>query len=72
MAYLFRHSPAGHQMLVEMTSRDAKLAIAGQHDQARHGVWFERCSAQKAHAWVRADGLHSTPLWIDAGRIRRS
>ena len=72
MSYVFRHSPTGKPMLCEMKSRDAKLAIAGKHDQARYGVRFEKCSPQEAHRWVLNDGLHSTPLWVDQGRIRRA
>ncbi len=72
MVYAFRYSAAGSQMLVEMTARDAKLAITGKHDQARYGVRFESCNAQRAHRWVRSGGLHSTALWVDAGRIRRA
>jgi hypothetical protein len=72
MTYAIRHSATGNQMLVEMSAHDARLAFAGQHDQARHGVWFERCNGHSAHTWVRNGSLHSTALWVDQGKIRRA
>jgi hypothetical protein len=72
MTYAIRQSSTGSQMLVEMTPRTARLAVDGKHDQARHGVTFRICDAAYAHRWVKNDGLHSTALWVDNGRVRRA
>lgn len=74
MVYVIRHTaPSNFQILAEMTAHDARLAIAGKHDQACHGVWFERCTKERAHDWVRRGDIHSTLLYLDMdGRIRRA
>ena len=56
--------------LVELTR--AQVKQMGNADTFRDGVWcYQYCSARRAHAWVRDDGIHETRLWIDAdNRIR--
>jgi hypothetical protein len=72
MTYVFRRTPSS-RMLCEVSAHDARLIIAGRHDQACHGVVFEACSAAEAHRWVRSGAIHCTALFIDMdGRIRRA
>ena len=52
--------------LREMSERELRDAIAA----APENVTYERVPAYVAHRHVRGDGIHSTGLWIDNGRIR--
>ncbi len=73
MAYLFRLSADGQRSLVEISGKEAKSALAGEHPEAKKGVRYEPCSLSRAHQWVRDGGDHKTTLWLDyAGRLRRA
>lgn len=73
MAYLFRVSAKGEKILVELTGKEAKSALAGEHSEARHGVRYEPCPLSHAHRWVIEGGDHKTSLWLDyAGRLQRA
>jgi hypothetical protein len=32
--------------------------------------YSRKVPAQEAHKWVREGGFHTTPLWLDGGRVR--
>lgn len=71
MVYVLHHTGAGRAMLDEMTPAALKRAQAA--DPADGYPWHERVSGQRAHRWVRDDGLHSTPLYVGEDRhgVRR-
>ena len=63
--YVIQHHPCGTAMLHELDRKGLKLA-----KRAYPHCDFEVVSGLRAHRWVREDFPHSTPLWIDRGRIR--
>ena len=68
MAYFIRYRKTNEQ--VEW-SRGCLVELKSYKDTLESADWFfERISGSEAHRWVRNDGHHETPLWIDQGRIR--
>jgi hypothetical protein len=66
--YVYKNfvGPYGHCTLVEMTAAEFRAAVA----TAPEHVFYERCSAERARAWVKAGGHHGTRLYIDTYRNR--
>jgi hypothetical protein len=54
--------------LHEMSDR----AIRVLAKNAKPDVTWGKVSVSYAHNWVRSGQLHTTPLWINEGRIRRA
>jgi hypothetical protein len=64
--YVIAHYPSGGTaMLHELDKKGLKLA-----KRAYPHHHFEVVSGIFAHRWVRDGGHHSTPLYVDQGRIR--
>jgi hypothetical protein len=58
--------------LMEMTRKEYEEARAGEGGYFTPTL-FSHISAQRAHAWVKEGGHHSTNLYINEdGRIRRA
>ena len=57
-----------YRCMHEMTP--AQLSKA--QETARPEQKFGRISKDFAHSWVRRGELHTTPLWFDGERVRRS
>jgi hypothetical protein len=59
------HSDYGQIMLHEMDKGELRLAKVMYPLHS-----FRVVSGVEAHRWVRGGGNHTTPLWVDRGRIR--
>lgn len=59
------HPTDSRQVLHELDRKGLKLA-----KRAYPHAHFEVISGFRAHHWVRNGWPHSTPLWVDNGRIR--
>jgi hypothetical protein len=70
MPYFIKYvSGLGRMSLHQMSAAEAKYETARECD-AGTGVYYKRVSGAEAHAWVRRGEVHSTPLYLDEGRIR--
>lgn len=71
MGRYFFHYRGQSQTLVELTAKEYReVADEKDTDEEDAAPAYEPVHWTSAHEWVKRGGHHSTPLYIDEGRIR--